>query len=107
MQDDARCDCGSRIFFEKPTRITTASGSIRDIPSVFVLECVRCERTYFCDSEAGRKTLRRCIHGELAEKELFQAALESWRNKDKPESNESHIVLEDADKADFKRLGIE
>jgi len=107
MSDDARCLCGSRIFFQKPTVITTASGSIRDIPSVFVLECVRCARAFYADSEAGKKTLRPYVPGVYAETELFKQALASWRNKDKPESNDSHIVLEDADKADFARLGIE
>lgn len=106
MNDNARCECGSRIFLQRPTLVTTASGTIRDIPSVMVMECVTCSRTYITTTDAGKKTLKQFKFGAEAERELFRAALDSWKNTDKPETNESLIVTEDADKADFERLGI-
>lgn len=106
MANDARCECGSRIFFNKQPIITTASGTIRDIPSVMVLECCRCARTFIVSTEAGKKTLRKFAAGMSAEKELFQAALESWKNHDRPESNVSHIILDKDDEKDFERLSV-
>ena len=58
-------------------------------------------------TEPGKKVMIPFTSGAACEKTLFAAALESWQNKDKPETNESFIVLEDADKLDFERLGIE
>lgn len=103
---DGRCECGSRIFFNKQTLITTANGSIRDIPSIMVMECVRCSRTYQVSTDPGVKTLIPFKSGMEAEKSLFLAALESWKNTDRPQSNESLIVLDDADRKDFERLGV-
>lgn len=106
MTDNGRCECGSRIFFEKPTRITASDGSVRDIPAVFVMECVRCCRVYLCSSEAGKKTLQPYVPGFEGEQTLFRLALESWKNHDRPEANPSLIVLNEADKEDYGRLGI-
>lgn len=107
MTDNARCECGCRIFFNKQTVITTASGTVRDIPASMVMECVRCLKVYIASMDFGKKTLTPFIYGETGERELFKAALESWKNSDRPETNESHIILDEADKVDFARLGIE
>ena len=104
--DDARCDCGSRIFFNKVAIITTASGSIRDIPSVMILECVRCMRTYMTSTDPGPKVFAAFKAGASSERDLFLAALESWKNHDRPQDNASLIVTDEADKRDFERLGV-
>lgn len=103
---DARCSCGCRIFFNKQVIITTANGSIRDIPSVMVLDCVRCARTYLTGTGEGRKELIPFKADAAGEKFLFEGALESWKNTHHPERNQSHIVIDEADKLDFMRLGV-
>lgn len=103
---EGRCECGSRIFFHKQGIITTASGTIRDIPAVMILDCSRCTKTYLVSTKSGPKKLVPFVKGVEGEKALFFAALESWKNTDRPESNESHIVLDEADKKDFERLGV-
>lgn len=106
MLDDGRCECGCRIFFHRQTVITTANGTIRDIPSLMVLECVQCLRVYSVSTDAGRKTLRPFGVGRDSEKLLFQTALKDWKNTDRPQDNETFIVLESADEIDFDRLGV-
>lgn len=107
MLSDARCECGCRIFFNRQVVITTASGTIRDIPSSLVLECVRDRRVYLVSTDPGKKTLIPFLAGADSERMLFNAALGDWKNQHKPELNASMIVLEDADRRDFSRLGIE
>lgn len=109
---EGRCECASRIFVNRQVVITTSSGSIRDIPSMMLLECVRCARTYTVSTDPGQKVLIQFKAGMEGEKLLFQEALKSWKNGDRHasqesgEANQSHIVLDDADKKDFERLGV-
>jgi hypothetical protein len=106
MLDAGRCGCGSRIFFHRQAVITTANGTIRDIPSVMILECSRCLQFYSVSTEPGKKTLVPFGVGEEGERVLFKAALKDWSNKDRPQDNASFIVLEPADEVDFARLGV-
>ncbi len=107
MLNDGRCECGCRIFFQRPTVITTADGSIRDIPSIMIVECVTCLRVYSVKTSEGRKTLEHFGVGKPSEALLFKAALKDWVNDHTPDRNYSMIVTDPADEVDFERLGIE
>lgn len=104
MLSELRCVCGCRMFINRQVIVTTASGTIRDVPSVMILECVSCVTVYSVGTEAGKKTLTPLDSG--TEKLLFEAALKDWANKDRPDSNANHIVLDPADEQDFARLGV-
>lgn len=104
--NDGRCECGSRIFFQRPLLITTANGTIRDIPSTLVMECVQCLRVYSVSTDPGRKTLVPFGVGRDSEKLLFKTALKDWKNVESNGTNDSLIVLEPADEQDFERLGV-
>lgn len=106
MANDGRCSCGCRIFFSRQIAITTASGSIRDIPSMMILECIRCLRVYSTSTDPGKKTLQEWGVGEEGERMLFSAALKDWMNRDRPQDNANFLILEEADEKDFDRLGI-
>lgn len=106
MLDEGRCSCGCRIFVNESVVITTASGTVRDIPSVFFMRCVRCNEHYLMATESGKKTLIPVSRAEEIERALFYSALKDWQNRDIPDANESFIVLDEADKKDFERLSI-
>jgi hypothetical protein len=106
MLDDARCECGCRIFFNKQTIITTACGTVRDIPSAMVLECVRCLRLYSVSMDPGKKTLEHFGIGKDSEAKLFKTAIKDWENKHTPDRNPTMVVLSPADEVDYERLGV-
>lgn len=116
MSADGRCKCGSRIFIHRQVVITQSDGTVRDIPSVMLLECVTCRLMYTTSSDIGPKTLTQFVASIDSERYLFQRALEDWKNTNTPEDkgfggvqerNDSYIVIDDADRKDFARLGVE
>lgn len=107
MANDGRCSCGCRIFYDRPTRITTASGAAFNIPTIAIVECVNCGAVCKIVGEDGeRKTVVPFVSGKAAEKELFAAAVSWWKNEHRPELKMTFVTVEDADKADYERHGI-
>lgn len=107
MNHQHKCECGSRVFLDRPVSVTCDYGGIIGLGNIKFFECVRCSRKYTVSTDPGKKVLKTADYGAGLERDLMQAAVDGGYFQDLSGRLTNLILTDDADQHDIGRLCLD
>ncbi len=103
-----KCECGSRVFFDRPVSITCDYGGVIGVSRDFkYFNCVRCNRSYVCGMAPGKKELIAAPEGAALERLLMQLAVDNGYFEDAKGNLTNTLLTDEKDKLDVDRLCLD
>jgi len=102
-----KCECGSRVFFDRPISVTCAYGGVIGAKDFKYFECVRCNRAYICSMDPGKKELEVAPQGAALERRLMQLMVDYGYFENREGKIANMVLTDEQDQRDIDRLCLD